>query len=149
MPGVILAWESPKVILMKILLMCSLVFYLGYLLVACAATPSSSKPILVDQSMDSGLVELSVGQTLEIVLPGNPTTGYEWTLKGVDKSVLEQVGDLEYQSESDAVGGGGVFHLEMRAVAPGETSLEMEYRRPFEPGDTPPADQFTILVKVR
>ena len=91
---------------------------------------------------------LLVGDQIEISLPGNPTTGYTWMIWAVDKTILEPLGEPEYEPEGEALGAGGHFTLRLNAIAPGEFWIEMVYRRSFDPQDVPSADEYKILVKV-
>ncbi|MFC1996716.1 protease inhibitor I42 family protein [Chloroflexota bacterium] len=135
--------------MLKVALLCFLGNFLGFLLAACSTSPLKPKIVIVDENMDSEFVELFVNDQIEIRLPGNPTTGYDWILLGVDYTILEKLGELEYQSEGDTVGGGGHYTLKLRAVAPGQTLVELAYRRSFESEDIPSADEFKILVRVK
>jgi len=125
--------------------------FLGIEVSSCSTTSSSSssKVTSVDKSMDSDLVELQVDDILEINLPGNLTTGYSWVISEIDNTILKSEGEPEYHSETDAVGAGGIFTMRFIAISPGEASLGMEYRRPFESQDLPPADKFEIRVLIR
>ncbi len=98
---------------------------------------------------DSGRsVELRTGDTLEVVLSGNPTAGYQWEIASEDTNVLKRRGKPEYRSDSAAVGSGGKFIFTFEAAAPGQTVLRLVYRRPFE-RNVPPARTFetTAIVK--
>jgi inhibitor of cysteine peptidase len=98
---------------------------------------------------DSGsTVELRTGDTLAVMLSGNPTTGYQWEMASVDTNVLKQRGKPEYTSNSAAVGAGGKFIFAFEAAAPGQTVLRLVYRRPFEK-NVPPASTFEITAVVK
>jgi inhibitor of cysteine peptidase len=116
------------------------------ILMACSVPIPESNTVIVDKSMHSDVLDLSIGEEIAIVLPGNPTTGYEWVLVEVDESILEKVGDLEYQFEDVAIGTGGVYKLRLKAVSPGESRVGLHNLRLWE---SEPVDQFEILVKVR
>lgn len=94
-------------------------------------------------------LELEQGQTLAITLDSNPTTGYSWARdpNQVD-DILVQVGEAEYKSKSNLIGGGGIETLRFRADAPGKTTLALIYRRPWEEG-TKPAEVYTLEISVR
>lgn len=98
---------------------------------------------------DSGrAVDLKVGDRLEIALPGNPTTGFQWEVGSVDRAVLRPIGEPQFERSSDALGAGGTVTLRFEAVAPGAASLQLVYRRPFEK-DTPPARAFNLSATVK
>lgn len=96
-------------------------------------------------------VVLAAGQVLEVTLESNPTTGFSWQVSEVDGAVLAQVGEAVFQQAptegEQLVGAGGVETLQF-AASPGETTLTLEYRRPWEK-DVDPLETFTVQVTVR
>lgn len=92
-------------------------------------------------------VNLIMGDELVVELEGNPTTGYEWEVTEVDEAVLVPLGEPDYQSESEAIGAGGLFTFYFEAAGPGETELQLVYHRPWEE-DVEPEDRFVITVIV-
>jgi inhibitor of cysteine peptidase len=93
-------------------------------------------------------VTLQQGQTLTIKLEANPTTGYSWEFVEPEKAILEQVGESEYEPESDLLGAPSTQTLRFEAVQPGQTELKLVYRRPWET-DVEPLETFTVLVTVQ
>ena len=77
-------------------------------------------------------ITLKVGDSLEIVLGGNPTTGYLWEMGPWDGKAMVQVGEVAYKAESNAMGSGGHFTFCFKAAAKGKADLRWSYRRPFE-----------------
>ena len=119
------------------------------LLTACGAPPTPAASIQSLTEADAGRsIELRVGDQLEVTLPGNPTTGFQWEVGSVDTSVIKPSGEPEFKSSSSALGSGGQFTLRFEAVAPGQTTLKLIYHRPFEK-DTPPAQTFEVSVTVK
>jgi inhibitor of cysteine peptidase len=95
---------------------------------------------------DDGMrIDLETGEEVELVLPGNPTTGYQWVVTEAP-SILEPVGEAEFVAESDLIGAGGEFHFRFRAIEPGTAQLSLTYERPFE--EVEPLDAFEIEVTV-
>ena len=121
------------------------VFWPLILLTACAAgTPVHTRV----HQIDSGrTLVMEPGDTLEIVLDGNPTTGYSWSLEPWDTGVIEETGQPVYRSGSDAIGAGGQYTFYFRASSPGQTILRFMYHRPFEK-DTPPIKRFDVHITV-
>ena len=95
-------------------------------------------------------VKLKTGQHVAIMLEANPTTGYTWAV--VEPSdgqiVLRQVGELEFEPESDLIGAGGVQIIKFEVVNPGQTALTLVYHRPWET-DVAPLKTFVIHVVAR
>ena len=81
-------------------------------------------------------VSASVGDTVVVRLPENPTTGYQWQVGSLDEPVVEQVEDTYDAEGNPTVGGGGIRELIFRVKAPASTALELEYRRPWEDAGT-------------
>jgi inhibitor of cysteine peptidase len=77
-------------------------------------------------------VQLGVGDTFTLELPGNATTGYTWAVSplAVD-TVIEPVGDIVFAAgSSDLMGAPGVFTAQFKAVAAGSVPLIMLYQGP-------------------
>ncbi len=112
---------------------------------------AASDAVTLGAEDDGSEVELAAGQVLEVTLESNPTTGYSWQVSEVDRAVLAQVGEAEFQEApiegEQMVGAGGVETLRFTA-GPGETTLTLEYRRPWEK-DVDPLETFTVQVMVR
>lgn len=80
-----------------------------------------------------GSVTVPAGETFEVVLESNPTTGYSWGAVEIPDCV-EQEGESEYESDAPPtmMGAGGEETWRFTAVEPGEGTLLLEYRRPWE-----------------
>jgi inhibitor of cysteine peptidase len=93
-------------------------------------------------------ITLHAGEKMEIVLPGNPSTGYNWEIQTMDTAILEKVGDTEFTSDNQGlVGAGGKLILTFEAKKIGNTSLELTYLRPWEL-NVDPLQKFTLQVTV-
>lgn len=112
------------------------------LLSVCTAVSTS----LTDD--DSGCtVTLGVGEILEVVLSGNPTTGYAWDIVSMDRNILKQLGETKFKPHKQARGAGGKIIMHFVAQAAGKTCLKLVYHRSFEKGK-PPEGVFKVTVKV-
>ncbi len=92
-------------------------------------------------------VELHTGDKLEVLLKGNPGTGYRWEVATVDSAILQLVGKPDFPY-SGAPGAGGKVRVRLKAVAAGETVLQLIYHRSFEK-NTPPTKTFRAIVVVK
>jgi len=135
--------------------MLRLIMTVGYVIVIAGllnminAEPSPVESTRQLTEADAGqAIELSVVNKLEITLPGNPSTGFQWELANGAASILKQSGPPEFTPASDALGAPGLFTLRFEAVAPGQATLQLIYHRPFEQ-DTPPVQTFEVNVTVR
>ena len=115
----------------------------GPLLLVLLGACSSADTLTLDD--EGGHIELNNGAEFELVLPGNPSTGYEWVVIDAP-SMLEEVGEVEFLPESDLIGAGGEFHFRFVATQPGTAQLRLVYERPFE--EVEPVDTFEIEVTV-
>ena len=110
----------------------ALILAAALLLSGCAADRSKESKKIIEK--DNGkLVELTVGNTLIVELPGNPSTGYMWETGSVNTSVLKQVeNDTKFKSDTNLVGAPGKITLRFKAAGPGKTTLKLVYHRSWE-----------------
>jgi len=112
----------------------------------CISVP---QPAVTLSEEDAGsTVELRVGDTMEVVLDGNPTTGFSWETVAVDASVLKQLGEPGFEPYTNLIGSGGKFTFRFEAVASGQTLLRLVYHRPWET-EVPPEETFEVTVVVQ
>ncbi len=129
----------------------NLIILLTLLLALTVATACSPQQQEVKATVDDAgrEMQLKKGQTLVVTLEGNPTTGYSWEVEEpLDEQVLRQVGEAEFEQESDLVGAGGVQILRFEAVNAGRFALKLVYHRPWEK-DVEPLETYSLQVVVR
>ncbi len=116
---------------------------------SCAgpSTPAAATRRLTESDA-GGSIALRVGDKLEVVLSGNPTTGYQWEIGAGDAAILRPSGEPLFVADSSAVGSGGKFTFSFEAVGAGQTGLKLIYHRPFEKG-VPPLQTFQVTVTVK
>jgi inhibitor of cysteine peptidase len=107
-----------------------------------------AKNMEVDEEMNGGSVVLEQGQTLVLKLASNPTTGYDWEIVDLNGAILEQVGEVDYKSDSALIGSGGVNTYTFKAVGSGNVKLSLVYHRSWEK-DIPPIETFELDVTVK
>ena len=101
---------------------------------------------------DSRQIELKEGQVLVISLESNPSTGYTWEIGGAKETILRQMGKIEFEPQSGPLGAPALLGapgkqiLRFEAVAAGQTTLRLVYRRPWEKG-AKPAKTFYLQVQ--
>jgi inhibitor of cysteine peptidase len=113
------------------------------------ATTSAGAPALVSLTVQDADKTVEIGQddTLIVNLPGNATTGYAWGILSNDISVLQPVGDWDYQTQSSAVGAPGTFIFTFKPVTIGTSVLKLGYKRWWD--DTSPSEQtFEVTVNI-
>jgi inhibitor of cysteine peptidase len=97
-------------------------------------------------------IELALGQRLVVRLPGNPTTGYRWSLVDSAGGVLKLDGLPTYvagETATNVVGAGGTETWTFATEREGQQHLCFEYRRPWEEQASLPAKVASYTVTVR
>jgi inhibitor of cysteine peptidase len=103
--------------------------------------------VVVTKADADKTVIASPGQTLEVVLDANPSTGYTWTVASAPE-FLKSEGEPVFASEgaSGAVGAGGKQTMTFSVTATGKGPLSLNYARPWETG-VAPAETFKVEVE--
>lgn len=111
----------------------------------------SELPVEVELDAEDvgGVFDVEKGQFVVIALEANPTTGYTWEVEEpVDELVLRQVGDIEFEPQSELVGAGGVQTIRFEVIGEGQATIELVYRRPWET-DVEPLETFSVQITSR
>lgn len=104
-------------------------------------TPISEEQVLIGEQL-----EVQIGQTLAISQRGQPVQGFLWEIETPPSEILEQVGELVVELDSDDINAEGTFTYTFRAVAAGTTYIKLIYHQPFE--DEPPSSIYEATVIV-
>ena len=115
-------------------------------------TATSGGALDLTEADSGGTFTVGVGDTITVVIPGNPTTGYEWKsdLSEEAAALLELAGEPVYEADPVAegiVGSGGKYTFTFTGAAAGEAELKLVYWRSFEP-DVEPIDTFTATITI-
>ncbi len=108
-------------------------------------------PVKLTEADNGKTIEVKAGEDVQVVLNGNPTTGYAWTVTAGDAAVLVQQGDPVYaqgNTDPSIVGAGGTFTFTFKAAKAGQTTLKFDYARSFEK-DVPPIQTVSMTVTVK
>lgn len=101
---------------------------------------------VLTEADNKGSIAIEQNSNLVIKLPGNPTTGFSWSVVSYDSDVLE-LGRHEYfAGATNRIGSGGAFVFYFNAIGSGETTVKLKYSRPWEKDSG--GDTFTNDVKV-
>ena len=114
-------------------------------LAAFAAAGAQAKVVTVTSSANGKAVTLKVGDHLLVALASNPTTGYQWKVKTVTRSVLLPTGS-SYAASASRPGAGGAQTLRFRAAKAGSTGLVLVYQ---QAGSKNIGKRFRLTVRVR
>lgn len=118
----------------------------------CSSASASTGPLKLADADNGKAFTVKVGDQIQVVLPGNMTTGYSWTaaLSDKDAAVLVQDGETLYAqdtTDSTVVGAGGTFTLNFKAAAVGQATLKLVYERSWETGAAAQSFEVQITVK--
>ncbi|MEN6428696.1 MAG: protease inhibitor I42 family protein [Phycisphaerales bacterium] len=98
-----------------------------------------------------GRVTAVLGQIFTVTLESNPSTGYRWEWVDHQDSIVEQMGEAQFKpretGDPPLVGAGGWESFDFKAVHPGQMTLKLVYRRPWEEG-VEPLKTFSLQVTV-
>lgn len=93
-------------------------------------------------------IVVGVGNQFTISLPSNRTTGYQWQLgRPFDNRVLQLIGTFYSAPETGVVGQGGTETWVFTPTRQGQTTVVLNYVRPWETGIAPARTQ-SFLVTV-
>ena len=125
----------------------ALVTAIGFLAaIAASAQTKPSRTIEIGEFTQQVHVSLKVGDTLRVVLPSTPSTGYSWHV-AASKAILKSTASSNTPGAQKSVGAPGRQTLVFTAAAPGRDNLVLDYSRPWEKGK-PAARQYSIAVTV-
>ena len=102
---------------------------------------------LITQADHDKMIDVRQGDRITLTLPENPTTGYRWDLEQHDASALEPAESPDFRPAGPATGAGGARSFSFVARTPGEHSLTLSRRRPWEK-QAPAADNFRVTLHV-
>lgn len=116
------------------------------------AAYSADRPIQLTEADNGRTNSVNTGSEIEIVLEGNPTTGYSWGVASFSTNSLQQIRTVEYlqSARSDGkhrVGVGGKFVFRFKATASGQGFIKLIYRRPWE---TTSSDEiYSVIFEIK
>lgn len=99
------------------------------MLAGCAAASADSV-----YGKDDTNITVGEGKTFTIELEANPTTGYDWSVKISDESIVTlENREYEQQPGSEGLAGaGGVDTLKFKGQKKGTATITLTYERDFE-----------------
>ncbi len=114
-------------------------------LASCSNSPveNNNKEVSITAGDIPQSVGLNVGDTLEVVLTANPSTGYRWEAGFYNQTVLKLAGEPEFVKQSTSVGSYETQKVHFVALSEGETELVLVYKRSFE--KAPPESKTFIM----
>lgn len=95
---------------------------------------------------DTDNIVLKVGNTKDIILEENPSTGYAWSVEPNEDGIIEIVKDY-YMEGLPVPGASGQHMWRIKALEKGETTLTFNYERSWEENSSIETKTITIIVK--
>lgn len=114
-----------------------------------ATQAEQDKFVVFDETFNNSSVEINTGVRMELILSGNPTTGYTWNVESAGAPVLRQMGEPVYRADSDdpeIAGSGGTYIWKFEVVAAGAADLKLVYRQSWDLS-SPPEETFDLSIK--
>ncbi len=111
-----------------------LYLYLAIMMLTLLFIPAvASAAQVLDENNSGEVVVMVEGQSLELSLPSNPSTGFSWQyFPEPDNNILKETGHEYRGGESNLIGAGGREYWTFEAVRAGSTTLSLAYMRPWE-----------------
>ncbi len=104
-------------------------------------------PIVMTDADSGSEISVATGESFEVRLESNPSTGYEWQVDLATLEGLIEVGSTTFEEpDTDLVGAAGTQVFEFEATGSGAGILRFEYLRPF---DDPPVPERIVEFIVR
>lgn len=107
------------------------------------AGSAAAKTVNVNEKNNKGCISIGVGDTIQISLKGNPTTGYDWT--GDVKSPLKLI-KRDFKADTHMTGSGGTATFTVKAVKTGKSKMVFAYKRSWE--KVAPLQTFELNINV-
>lgn len=104
--------------------------------------------ISINQDSADQRIDVSVGDSIVVTLPENPTTGFRWILNTDLSPVAELRSDAFDQGGREMFGAPGSRRFTFVVAQAGEANLGLENRQEWEP-DASAAKTFSITVVAR
>ncbi|MCX5750784.1 MAG: protease inhibitor I42 family protein [Candidatus Saganbacteria bacterium] len=130
-----------------------LVFFLSFysfcsLEQAGALQPKFRPSYLFFDKDNNSTVNVASNKIFKLSLDSNPTTGYDWSIFGLDKKAFKVV-DSGFQAPNiKLVGAGGVRWWKIKVLKEGKHNLELLYYRPWE-GRDKSVKKYTLQILVK
>lgn len=93
------------------------------------------------------IIEANAGQTFNIIIASNPTTGYQWKLaQSLDEKIIKFISSRYIAPKKRLIGSQGKEEWVFKAAGKGVATIILEYIRPWEGDTTAKKVIFTVIV---
>ena len=97
-----------------------------------------------NEETDGTAMDIPTGEVFEICLKENPMAGFRWDLEPRAEPACILVSEY-FSREGDAPGSQGIHHWNFKAVAPGTSTIRLDYKRQWQ--KAPPSRTFTLVIR--
>jgi inhibitor of cysteine peptidase len=116
--------------------------------VSRAEAEKASKTMLSLVETDNGrTIDVRLGETVQVTLPENATTGYRWAIDRYDEDAIEAL-STEARYAAKAVGSGGEVTFSFRGKTIGTGEIALKNWRQWE-GDSSVISRFRLRLNVK
>jgi len=122
-------------------------FLFSLLGIFCQPQPASAATKVITDADKGGQARLKLGDTLELRLPSNPSTGYMWYVEKGSTPLLKLANQSQTEPTEHGVGRPVLQVFKFEPKRNGEGVLLLHYVRSWEP-PKPDDEQFTVRVVV-
>lgn len=92
-------------------------------------------------------VQVDRGSKITIELEENPSTGYQWMVRKIESAFLAPEGDVFSPGTPGRPGAGGSHQFFFRAIAAGETVLDLINKRAWQSADQAES-RFELTIRI-
>jgi inhibitor of cysteine peptidase len=95
---------------------------------------------------NGSVLDVAVGDVIDLHLTENPSTGYRWEIDGIDQNIIHVRERAFRPAAVTDVGGGGTRAFEFAVLGGGETVLRLKHWRDWE-GEKSVTERFTVTIR--
>ena len=111
--------------------------------------PDAGTAVILGERDNGRVIKLALGQALILKLVCQPGAGYSWGISQRAATRLELVSQHRVETAQDSRVGQTEWQVfTLKALAAGNTNLELTYRRPWEK-DSEPLMTFRVELRIR
>ena len=118
-----------------------------WLLVSAALAGETSVMPSLTEADNGRAVDLRVGETVDVTLPENATTGYRWAIDHLDPGIVE-ANESKARYPSGRIGGAGEVTFSFSNTKAGSGEVSLKYWRHFE-GDSSITRRFRVRLNAK
>lgn len=101
--------------------------------------------IMIRQANAGEYFTAVIGDTIEVLLDENPSTGYLWEVVKLDRNILVSLESSFFYTSDALLGSRGIRRFQFVVKAPGETIISFRLIRPWEK-DASAIEQFQVTI---